>query len=85
MVRREFNSRLSGDGLGALGGRFALPAILIISAFRDFLAFDNLPLIETAEVDFLDSRDNSLAPAPGSAVGDGHHVDRAGHRAGDAG
>ena len=50
-----------------------------------FLVFDNLPLIETAEAGLLDSRDNSPAPAPGSAVGDCHHVDRAGHRPGNAG
>ena len=39
------------------------------SLIRDFLVFDNLPLIETAEAGLLDSRDNSPAPAPGSAVG----------------
>ena len=39
------------------------------SLVRDFLVFDNLPLIETAEAGLLDSRDNSPAPAPGSAVG----------------
>ena len=52
------------------------------SLVRDFLVFDNLPLIETAEAGLLDSRDNSPAPAPGSAVGDCHHVDRAGHHPG---
>ena len=55
------------------------------SLVRDFLVFDNLPLIETAEAGLLDSRHNSPAPAPGSAVEDCHHVDRAGHRPGNAG